>query len=94
MNSKNLIPGKSYLCSKPSVSLQDPGGNKIILNEKCYRITVLEKPKRVTAECAGFDRQEIDLPAHLSTPEWAFVLNLSTNEQHWLNTLDLQVKEL
>lgn len=94
MNPITLTTGKTYSCSKPSVSFQDPNGNEVIFSETTYRITVLDKPKKVMADCGGHDKQEIDLPAHLSKSEWAFVLNLSTNEKHWLNTLELQINKL
>jgi len=85
-----LTVGSTYLATQDAYSF-DYEGVEQVFDKVEKKIKVLDKPKRVISD-DGIMKEETDLPQHLKSENWYFVLDLKTNKTHWFSPEHYQVK--
>ena len=82
----SIVEGKTYSAVQPAHSFGVIEGEEVSFDEKKLLVKVLAKPSRVIVLSDCGSRSAEELPAHLQTSDWYWVLNLDTNRTHWLNS--------
>ncbi|EGR0659947.1 hypothetical protein EYU44_18655 [Vibrio cholerae] len=100
MKATEMKVGREYRVTRKGSPLIDyvtmPDGEVIQIGpfeDESYNVRILEKPAMVS-EVSEKRERLIRIPKHLKSENWYAVLNLDTNQTHFLCAKDCQIEEI